>query len=208
MSLYGLIIGFAIVVGLQYFSHHNTIVPKLQENKFLLIGIFISIAGARSYHVLDSWSYYSQNPIQILNLRGGGLGIYGALIFGLTYIFIYSLVYRLSFVGLLNLISPIIPLCQAIGRLGNFANHEIPYWWLEALLNLILFILLKLSPRHSFAKYLIGYGIIRFFFEFFRSDTWMIGHIKIAQLISIIFIVTGIYLLHGQSKSNPKHLSP
>lgn len=207
MSLYGLIIGLAIIVGLQYFSHHNTLVPKSQENKFVLVGIIISIIGARTYHILDSWTYYSQNPAQIINLPAGGLGIYGALIFGLIYVYFYTHLYHISLIQLLNSITPVIPLCQAIGRLGNFVNQEIPHWWLEACLNLILFLLLKLFPRHSFAKYLIGYGLIRFIFEFFRADTWTVGPIKIAQIISIIFIILGSSLLYAQTKSQShRHL--
>ncbi len=204
MNLYGLILGIAITIGIEYFSHHNITIPKSQESKFLLIGIILSVIGARTYHVLDSWPYYSQNFLQIFNLRGGGLGIYGALIFGLIYIYSYSKILKINFLGILDTLAPIIPLCQSVGRLGNFVNHEIPYWWLESILNLLLFLYLHFFPKHSFTKYLIGYGLIRFVFEFFRSDTWAIGHIKIAQIISIIFIAIGIYFLHAQTKTATK----
>lgn len=199
MSLYGLIIGISLAIGIEYFSRRNTIIPKKQENKFLIGGIIFAIIGARLYHIFSSLPYYLQNPNQILNFRGGGLGIYGALIFALLYIYFYSKKFKINFIKILDTIAPIIPLCQAVGRLGNFVNREIPLWWTEALGNLFLFIFLHFSPKNSFAKYLIGYGLIRFLFEFGRSDTWTIDSVKIAQIISIVFIIFGIYLL-GQKK--------
>ncbi|OGL53695.1 hypothetical protein A3K55_01500 [Candidatus Shapirobacteria bacterium RBG_13_44_7] len=195
MSLYGLIIGISIALGFEYFSRHNTTIPKSQLNRFLIFGVIFAVIGARLYHVFSYLPYYLQNPLQILNTRAGGLGIYGALISTLIYIYLYSKISKVNFLNILNTLAPIIPLCQALGRLGNFFNREIPLWWLEAAANLLLFLLLHLFPRHSFAKYLIGYGFIRFIFEFFRSDTWTIGPIKIAQIISLVFIFTGLTLL-------------
>lgn len=198
MSLYGLIIGIAIYIGWEYFSRHNHIIPKSLETRFIVTGVALSIVGARLYHVAGDWNYYSQNLMQIFNTRAGGLGIYGGLIFGILYIYVFCLVYRLSFIGLLDTLAPIIPLCQSIGRLGNFVNQEIPFWWLESALSLILFFVLRLWPKQSFAKYLIGYGLIRFLFEFFRQDTWIIGQFKIAQVLSIISLSVGIILLRKQ----------
>lgn len=43
--------------------------------------------------------------------------------------------------------------------------------------------------------YLIWYGFIRFFIESLRSDSLMLGPFKVAQLISIIFILTGLFFL-------------
>jgi phosphatidylglycerol---prolipoprotein diacylglyceryl transferase len=202
--LYGLIIGISFVIGINYFSKHNTIVPKAKENLFILLLFIFSVIGARLYHVIDQHQYYSQHPIQILQTWNGGLGIYGGLIFGLIFIFLFSKIYHLNFLNILDTITPIVPLCQAVGRLGNFFNHEIPTWWLEASLNLILFFFLRRSPKPS-AHYLIGYGLIRFSVEFFRFDTWQLGSLKIAQLISLISVISGIWLLsHHHTKSGNK----
>lgn len=199
MHLYGLIIGIAIIVGINYFSRNQKVISKTKENFFIYSLLFFSIIGARLYHVIDYWNYYSQNTNQIYATWNGGLGIYGALIGGILYIFFFSLFSRISFLKILDSITPILPLCQAIGRIGNFFNHEIPVWWLEASLNLILFFIIKseaLKNYSSTALYLIGYGSIRFFIEFFRNDTWTINGVKIAQLISIISLVIGIILIN------------
>jgi len=205
MHLYGLIIGIAIIVGINYFSQNQKVIPKNKENFFIFPLIIFSLISARLYHVVDYWNYYSENPHQIYATWNGGLGIYGALIGALIFIAIYSLLSRISLLALLDTIAPILPLCQSIGRIGNFFNREIPTWWLEASLNLILFFLIKstyLKRYSSTSLYLIGYGLIRFFIEFFRSDTWTIGNFKMAQIISLLFIVIGLIILKSTPKSN------
>lgn len=197
MHLYGLILGLSVVIGTEFFLRQK-IIPKNRQNIFVLLLLFFAILGARLYHVFDFWDYYSQNPSQIPATWNGGLGIYGAILGALLFIALYSLFTQTFFFKITDAIAPILPLCQAIGRLGNFANREIPFWWLEALLNLLLFFILRtkaLKPYSSTAFYLLGYGLIRFLFEFFRSDTWQIGSLKIAQLISLIFIIIGLLLL-------------
>jgi phosphatidylglycerol:prolipoprotein diacylglycerol transferase len=195
MHLYGLIIGIVLVIGIEYFTKNNHNIPKSRENIFL-IGLLLSgLIGARAYHVIDQWSYYSEHLSQILSTWNGGLGIYGALIAMTIFIFFFSLFSQISFLSILDTITPILPLCQSIGRFGNFVNHEIPTWWLEASLNLILFFIIRSKKLKNFSPtsiYLIGYGIIRFFMEFFRNDTWQINGFKIAQLVSLIFIILGI----------------
>jgi len=194
MSIYGLIIGIAIVIGIDYFQKHN------QQKYFPYLLIFVSIIGARFYHVIEQWSYYSINPDQILATWNGGLSIIGAIIFGLVFILFYSSFIHVSCFRLLDSVTPILPLCQAIGRLGNFVNHENPIWWPEAILDLFLYFYIKKYPNNPTSKYLIGYGLIRFVTEFWRQDTWIYGPIKIGQLISIIFIVVGIFLWNNSKK--------
>lgn len=68
---------------------------------------------------------------------------------------------------------------------------------------LLLFLEKRLKPKIGFSSgfYLFSYGLIRFFTEFFRFDTWQILGIKIAQVISLLFIVVGAYLVkNGISK--------
>jgi len=70
----------------------------------LLLCLFLGIIGARLYHVFSSprggmlgWDYYRQNPIAILQIWRGGLGIYGAVVGGLLGIYIYARLNKLSF---------------------------------------------------------------------------------------------------------------
>ncbi len=196
MHLYGLIIGIAIIISLNYFEKNNTSVPKPKLNIFIF-GLLISmLIGARAYHIIDSWSYYSQNLGQIINIPNGGLGIYGALIFGFLFIYIFSKLNKISILSITNNITPILPLAQSIGRFGNYVNGEISIWWLESILCFILFIFIKKYKNYNpTALYLIGYGLIRLITEYFRTDTWVISNFKIANVISLILVIIGTYLL-------------
>ena len=204
MHLYGLIIGIAIVIGIDYFSKHQPLLSKFKET-FFIVGLLISaIIGARAYHVIDQWSYYSHNLWMIPQTWNGGLGIFGALIGG--FLFVVLFINYKTYITLLDSITPILPLCQAIGRFGNFINHENPIWWPEAILDLILFFFIRRFSNNPTAKYLIGYGLIRFLTEFWRTDTWVINNLKIGQLISIVFIFVGVLLIyHGRLKISQNH---
>lgn len=203
MHLYGLILGISFLLGSNYFLRHNTVIPKPKEKPFIFGLLLFSLLGARLYHVADYWDYYSPNLIKIFYTWNGGLAIFGGLIFGLLYFFIFSKIHHLSLLKILDSSITIVPLCQSLGRLANFFNHEISTWWLESLGCLFIFLFLKKFPKNPTAKYLIGYGLLRFFLEFFRSDTWQISGFKIAQIISLIFVLSGLKLFHKQSSSNP-----
>ncbi|MBR3660350.1 MAG: prolipoprotein diacylglyceryl transferase [Bacilli bacterium] len=91
--------------------------------------------------------------------------------------------------------------------INNIVYH--PTFLYESLLNLIGLIIL-LIVRHNkkikngmiLSLYLIWYSIVRFFIESMRTDSLMIGNLKMAQVISIILIVCGIILFIYSWKKN------
>lgn len=101
----------------------------------LLAWVLIAgIIGARLYHVFSNpvgglgWSYYRENPLEIINFWSGGfkgLGIFGALLGGLIAIVIYCWRRKLSLARWLDIVTPGILLAQAIGRMGNRINQEL-----------------------------------------------------------------------------------
>lgn len=80
-------------------------------------------------------------------------------------------------------------------------NYYHPTFLYESGLNLLCFIFLLFYRRKEhkdgtiLSIYLIFYGIIRFFIEGLRTDSLMLGNIRVAQLISILFIIIGIIIL-------------
>lgn len=95
--------------------------------------LIAGIIGARLWHVLtpaesmlvDGKNPYFTNPIEILNIRNGGLGIPGAVMAGALALWFYCRQKKVSFVAWLDIIAPGLALAQAVGRWGNFFNQEI-----------------------------------------------------------------------------------
>jgi phosphatidylglycerol:prolipoprotein diacylglycerol transferase len=83
----------------------------------------LAIIGARLYHVIDEWAFYSQNPRLIFG--GAGLGIFGAIAGGIIGLLIYSKWKKLDALRGLDICAPGIILAQGIGRWGNFFNQEL-----------------------------------------------------------------------------------
>lgn len=238
LHLYGLIIAIAIYTGWSIAKKRASFynIPiSIFDDPILLIPLIFSIVGARLYHVIDLWTIYSVNPISILYIANGGLGIWGAIIGLVIGLLVVTKSRNLNLLSSLDLAAPSMLLGQAIGRFGNYINQEgfgpptnlpwgvyiekinrpaeyitftqfHPAFFYEALLNILFFILLlKLSLKlkfkgQAFALYLIFYSTSRFIVEFFRIDTWTIGAIKIAHIISLITLVFGIYLLTNLKK--------
>lgn len=102
----------------------------------LLWALLLGLIGARLYHVLTpspsmaaagifSPLDYFRNPIELLNFRGGGLGIYGGIAGGLLGLIIYTRRSRVTTLGWADLAAVGLALGQAIGRWGNFFNQEL-----------------------------------------------------------------------------------
>ena len=56
------------------------------------------------------------------------------------------------------------------------------------------------KPGQTFALYLIFYSSARFITEFWRIDTWMIGEVKVAHLLSILIFIIGLGLFMRSNK--------
>ena len=88
-----------------------------------IILIPIGFVGARAYYVLFNIKNYN-NILEILNLKDGGLAIYGAIIFGVITTYIFCKKRKIDILDLFDYIVPYLALGQAIGRWGNFINVE------------------------------------------------------------------------------------
>lgn len=98
--------------------------------------VVLGIIGARLYHVLTpspsmaplgitSPLDYFRHPLQLINIRNGGLGIYGALVGGLVGLILYTRRQHLPWLAWADLAAVGLPLGQFVGRWGNFFNQEL-----------------------------------------------------------------------------------
>ncbi len=86
------------------------------------------IVGARIYHVLTHWGDYvgaGQDPLRILYVWEGGIAVLGSLLGGAVGAFIGCRRAGVRFWSFADALAPAMLLAQAIGRLGNWFNHEL-----------------------------------------------------------------------------------
>ena len=83
-----------------------------------------------------------------------------------------------------------------------------PTFLYESVLNLICFIFLLIFKRNKkihdgmiVSIYFIWYGIVRFIVEGLRTDSLMLGSIRIAQLVSLVFVILGVGLMIKSRKN-------
>jgi phosphatidylglycerol:prolipoprotein diacylglycerol transferase len=192
-----------------------------------IIAIPIGLLGARLYYVIFNWEYYSQNTSQILNFRGGGMAIHGALIGGILTGYIFTRIKKIDFLKMADTVIIGMPLAQAIGRWGNYINGEAhggptdlpwaivvdgikvhPTFLYESIWNLGIFIFLWIFRKKKqyegqiIVYYITLYSLGRFFIEGLRTDSLMIGPLRMAQVISLVGVIGGIIVHIYLSKRN------
>ncbi|HHO5213378.1 TPA: prolipoprotein diacylglyceryl transferase [Staphylococcus aureus] len=123
---YGIIIAVGILLG--YFVAQRALVKAGLHKDTLVDIIFYSalfgFIAARIYFVIFQWSYYAENPGEIIKIWHGGIAIHGGLIGGFIAGVIVCKVKNLNPFQIGDIVAPSIILAQGIGRWGNFMNHE------------------------------------------------------------------------------------
>ena len=240
LVLSGFIIGYFLVLNKLTKKGLN---PNIISDMCFYLIIFC-ILGARLHYCLfyidelGNNPYFS-NPLDIIKIWEGGLGIHGGIIGGFIFLYFYTKKKKLNLLEIMDAFAPALVLGQCIGRWGNFFNSEAfgkvvslehlknlhipnfiidgmfikdrmypmgayrqPTFLYESLACLIIFIILLIIRNKKSIKdgqvvgtYFIFYGIVRFFIESLRTDSLMIFNFKTAQIISIIMIIIGIYLI-------------
>lgn len=96
----------------------------------LLIGVPTAVVGARAYYVLFEWEryfVYNEHWYDFLNIREGGLAIYGGVIgaaIGLLVYYLPKVERRKKLLPVLDIGALGLLIGQSIGRWGNFINRE------------------------------------------------------------------------------------
>lgn len=181
----------------------------------------------------NPWVYIA-NPLEILFLWRGGLSFHGGMVGIIAAIFITARKQGFNFLHLADMVAIPAPLGLGFGRIGNFINGELYGRVTDGPMGMIfptdpdrlprhpsqlyqsmfegfcLFGLLWFMKRFRFKDgtlgclFLGGYGVARFFVEFYRQPDSQLGFISfglsMGQLMCIAMIL-GALLLY---KFSPK----
>lgn len=206
-------------------------IDEVLEN--FVIGLIFGVIGARLYFVLFNLNYYSQNLLEIFNLRDGGLAIYGGLIFGALGIILNCKLKKIDLLNFFDYIIPFVAIAQSIGRWGNFFNIEAygyetqsffrmgintlngyievhPVFLYESIATFLIFIILKILQKNRKFKgeilisYCIMYSGIRSILEGLRTDSLMFFNFRISQILSIFIFFVSIVFLYKKLKDSKK----
>lgn len=126
IAYYGITIAIAMIVGISIALHEAKRTGQNQDTylDLLMLTMLTSVVGARIYYVIFSLSNYKDNLGEILNIRNGGLAIYGGIIAGVITVFVYSKITKMKFLQIADTVCMGLAAGQIIGRWGNFFNRE------------------------------------------------------------------------------------
>lgn len=126
IACYGIVLSLAMVTGLLIAMKVAKATGQNPDDYFDLgiTAIAISVICARIYYVVFSWNYYGEHLAEIVNLRQGGLAIYGGVIGGVITVLVFSSIRKMGCGRALD--TAVIGLVwgQMAGRWGNFFNRE------------------------------------------------------------------------------------
>ena len=205
---YGILMAIGMILGTLIALKEAKRVGIKEDNilDLAIIAIPVGLICARLYYVIFNWEYYASNPSQVFNFRGGVLAGY-----------LFSRYKKINFFKLADTVIIGMPLAQAIGRWGNFINKEAhggptnlpwgimvdgvkvhPTFLYESIWDFGIFVFLWMFRKKKsyegqiIVLYAILYSLGRFFIEGLRTDSLMIGPLRMAQVISLVGVIGGL----------------
>lgn len=125
---YGIIMGFAVLVGSMFSNyirkHDGYDISEKDFYDIVLVSLIFGFLGARIYYCLFNFLYYASHLNDIFNFREGGLSIHGGIIFAVIFASVFAYIKKLPILKLCDIFAFGLILAQAIGRWGNFFNSE------------------------------------------------------------------------------------
>ena len=124
--LYGIVIALGLLLAV-FYGLKRSKQFGLKEDDILdgVLGIVpFAIICARAYYCIFSWNDFKDNPISVLDIRTGGLAIYGGVLGAALGVIVFCLIKRIKLGAVLDLVALGFLIGQSVGRWGNFFNRE------------------------------------------------------------------------------------
>ena len=195
----------------------------------------VILGGRLGYMVFYGTAQLLADPFSIFKLWEGGMSFHGGLLGVAGALWFFSYKTKKSFLEVIDFTTPLVPLGLAAGRAGNFINGElwgrvtdVPWGMLFpntgrlprhpsqlyelGLEGVLLFIVVwwyaskPRAPGQVTGVFFIGYGLCRFFVEFFRQPDPQLGYLAwgwltMGQLLCIPMLIIGVWFLFRRAKS-------
>ncbi len=163
----------------------------------LVIG---GIVGARALYVIENWSDFEDDLVDVVRVNTGGISIYGALIGGTIGAWLYAIIRKV----------PNIPKGADIAAMGGILgmavgsvitgvpqpqHPAVAYEMIGdiVIFGILLFIYLRVNRAGvTFFAWVFLYGLLRTFVSFLRLDDIVFMGLRTAQLIGIGAMVVGL----------------
>ena len=239
---YGIVIGLGFALALVFaFANAKRFIDADRMSDVIILTTICAVLCARAYYVIFAPFEY-QSFWDMINIRDGGLAIYGGVIGAVIFGILFSKWRKVPVLPMLDLAAMGFLIGQGLGRWGNFFNQEAfgtnttlpwgmhsdgtaaylsgvqstlaaqgitvdpsmpvhPTFLYESIWCLLGFVLLALYiPRRRFhgeiaLMYAAWYGAERCLVEGLRTDSLMLGGVRISQLVAGVSVVAALALL-------------
>lgn len=241
MYLLGLGAAYFVIKGRATANHISFSRDQLSDLiVYAAVGVFLG--GRLGYVVFYNLPFYLEHPLRIFAVWEGGMSFHGGFLGVCVTLWIYSRRRGYAPAIIADLAAGAVPIGLGLGRIGNFINGELfgrptdvswcmvfpnggpecrhPSQLYEAALEgLLLFIILavinrmRTPPGTVFWSFISGYGMARFFVEYFRQPDshlgLIFGSLSMGQLLSLPMIALGLYMIaRGYRTSKPPSRPP
>jgi len=225
MYLAGLFAGYILLQYLIK-TGKTQIKKEKAEDAIIYTAMGLLIGGRLGYFLFYNPSVLFSDPMHLLRLSSGGMSFHGAFLGITIAALLFSRRNKVPMGEIVNIVALAAPIGIFFGRMGNFINQELwgrvsdvpwamvfpldptrlarhPSQIYEALgEGLLIFIIVfaysrKPRPEWSIgALFVLSYGFIRFFLEFFREPDVQIGFewlgLTRGQLLCIPMVIIGL----------------
>ena len=190
----------------------------------------VVLGGRFGYALFYGWEKIMEDPSWLLRVWQGGMSFHGGLLGVIGAMYLFARSRKIAAGDMMDFIAPLAPVGLALGRLGNFIGQELwgrptdaPWAMIFpndplqlarhpsqlyqfALEGVLLFVIVlwfssRARPRWAVAGvFMLGYGCLRFFAEYFREpDAHLgfqaLGWVTRGQILSVPMILIGVFLL-------------
>ncbi len=215
---------------------HISLSPQQLSDLIVFAAFGVFLGGRLGYILFYNLPFYLQHPLKILAVWEGGMSFHGGLLGTCLAIWLFCVRRGLPVWPIADLAAGAAPIGLGFGRLGNFINGELfgrttdvewcmvfpqggpdcrhPSQLYEAgLEGILLFVILTIISRRPtppgtmFWAFICGYGVARFFVEFFRQPDSHLGFIfqwvTMGQILCIPMIAGGLFMIIRGYRTTP-----